>query len=64
MSRAGRRVTAWRKKRELTQSALARKARIGRVTLWRLEEGEQAPTVDTLRRVAKALKIPVGKLLE
>ena len=64
MSQVGQRVRAWREKRGLSQSALARTAKVGRVTLWRLEEGEQAPTVDTLRRLAKALKIPVGKLLE
>jgi transcriptional regulator with XRE-family HTH domain len=47
----------------LTQEALARAANIGRVTLVRLEKGEQTPRFKTLDAIAKALGIRVPELL-
>ena len=41
----------------------ARAADIGRVTLVRLEKGEQTPRFKTLDAIAKALAIPVSELL-
>ena len=47
----------------LSQDALARAAGIGRVTLVRLEEGEQSPRYKTLGAIAKAFEVGVSELL-
>ena len=48
----------------LTQETLAKKAKISRVCVARLETGKQDPTLTTLTKLAKALKMKVGELLE
>lgn len=48
----------------LTQEALAKKANISRVYIARLETGKQDPTLTTLMKLAKALKVKVGELLK
>ena len=52
-----------REKRQLSQSELARKAKVGRVTLNRIESGSQDPTLGTLERLAKALGVRLRDLL-
>lgn len=55
-----------RRKREtvgLTQSELARRAQIGRVTLARLENGGQTPRFATLRAIAETLGVDANALL-
>ena len=59
----GQRIRRLRKTAGLSQDALARAAGIGRVTLVRLEKGEQTPRFKTLDAIAKALGIPVSELL-
>ena len=59
----GERIRQFRESAGLTQEALARAANIGRVTLVRLERGEQTPRFKTLDAIAKALKIRVPELL-
>jgi transcriptional regulator with XRE-family HTH domain len=50
--------------RGLTQVALARKAKMQQTYVAQLESGVEAnPTLDTLRRLAKALKVTVGELV-
>ena len=51
----GERVRRFRESAGLTQEALAQSANIGRVTLVRLENGEQSPRFRTLQAVARAL---------
>lgn len=51
----GERVRRFRESAGLTQKALARSAGIGRVTLVRLENGEQTPRYRTLEGIAGAL---------
>ena len=48
----------------MTQEVLAKKARISRGYLARLETGCHEPTLTTLRKLAKALGVPVTALLE
>ncbi|RPI00592.1 MAG: XRE family transcriptional regulator [Zetaproteobacteria bacterium] len=48
----------------ITQDALAEKARISRTHLARLEFRQQDPTLGTLRKLANALKVNVGELVE
>jgi transcriptional regulator with XRE-family HTH domain len=47
----------------LSQTTLARRAKIGRVTLVRLEHGMHDPTLTTLERLAKALRMKVRDLI-
>ncbi len=58
------RLKKLRADRGMTQEALAEKAGISRVYLARLETGKQDPTLTTLLKLAKALKVKVGELLE
>ncbi|MCH8298575.1 MAG: helix-turn-helix transcriptional regulator [Chloroflexi bacterium] len=47
----------------LTQEALANAANIGRVTLVRIENGEQSPRYETLASLAQALRRPIQELV-
>ncbi len=59
----GLRIRQFRESAGLTQKGLAHAADIGRVTLVRLEKGEQTPRFKTLDAIAKALGIRVAELL-
>ena len=59
----GQRIRQSRESAGLTQEALATAAGIGRVTLVRLEKGEQTPRFKTLDSIAQALGIRVSELL-
>ncbi len=59
----GARIRQSRQSAGLTQASLARAADIGRVTLVRLEKGEQSPRFKTLDAIAKALGVAVTELL-
>lgn len=59
----GGRVRDLREAAGLTQDALARTAGVGRITLVRLENGEQSPRLKTLNAVALALGRNVRELL-
>ena len=53
-----------RTERQMSQEALAKKAGISREYLARLETGHHDPPLSTLTKLAKALKVKVGELLE
>lgn len=53
-----------REKGSLSQEALARKAKLTREHVNRLEAGRHNPTMGVLQRLAKALGVPVTALLE
>ena len=59
----GKRIRQLRETAGLTQQALASAAGIGRVTLVRIESGEQTPKHKTLRAIARVLERPVSELL-
>ena len=59
----GQRIRRLRNAAHLSQEALAREAGIGRVTLVRLEKGEQTPRYKTLGAIAKALGVGASELL-
>ena len=59
----GERIRQYRESAGFTQEALARAAGIGRVTLVRLENGEQTPRVKTLAAISQALGKQVQELL-
>jgi transcriptional regulator with XRE-family HTH domain len=58
------RVKRLREQRGMTQEELAAKAGISRPYLARLETARQDPTLSTLEKLAKALRVKVGRLLE
>ena len=53
-----------REARGLSQQALADKAKIHRVYLAQIEGAVYSPSLDVLDRLAKALKVKVGELVE
>jgi len=58
-------LKALRAKRDMTQVELAKKLKVSQAYVAQLETGkENNPTLDTLRRLAKALKVSVGELVE
>jgi XRE family transcriptional regulator, regulator of sulfur utilization len=60
----GRRLKALREDRGMSRSELADAAHITREYVRRLEAGLQDPTVGALRRIARALRVPVTELVK
>ena len=58
-----RRIQKIRKAKGMTQAQLARAARILRPNLSRIEAGKHRHTLETLEKVARALKVPVVDLI-
>lgn len=58
------RIKILRKRQKISQEKLAARSGISRGYLARLETGRHDPTITTLEKLAKALKVPVGKLLK
>ena len=53
-----------RAERKMSQADLAQASGVSREYIARLELGQQDPTLGTLEKLAKALKVKVGRLLE
>jgi len=64
MKRVAWNVKRIRKERRMTQDALAAQVDIHRVYLAQIEGATRAPSLAMLDRLARALKVPVGKLVE
>lgn len=58
------RLKRLRAQRKLSQAGLAEQSGLSREYIARLELGQQDPTLGTLEKLAKALKVKVGRLLE
>lgn len=60
----GFRVREIRMSQGMTQTDLAKKAKITRATLWRVERDEEYdPSVNTLKRIADALNVTLSDLI-
>ncbi len=59
-----KKVVAIRKKKKLSQRALAELSGINQVTIARIETGVFDPRLSTLRALAKALKVKIADLVE
>ena len=59
----GARLKRFRKVQRLTQADLARLAGISRVSLARIEAGTHSPRLETLKALARALKVSPSQLL-
>ena len=60
----GMKLKRLREGKGLSQDALAKKAKVTREHVNRLEAGRHGPTMAVLQRLAKALGVPVTELLE
>lgn len=60
----GKRVREERLKRRLSQEKLAEIAKLHRTYIGMIERGEKNITLENIKKVAKALKISVSKLLD
>lgn len=60
----GMKLKELRLQQGLTQVAMAKKVRVTQAYIALLEKGQQNPTLDVLERLAKALKVTVGVLVE
>jgi transcriptional regulator with XRE-family HTH domain len=60
----GARVRRLRQAQQLSQATLAKRARLTRVYITRLEAGRQDPSLSTINALARALGVPVTALLE
>jgi transcriptional regulator with XRE-family HTH domain len=56
------RLRDWRERRGLSLRALAERAGVGYVTVWRIEHGELSPTVAMLEKLARALDVHLTDL--
>ena len=61
--RVAARVVALRQARGFSQEALAKKTGLNRVTLARLERALHPPNLDTLDRIARALRVTLADLV-
>jgi transcriptional regulator with XRE-family HTH domain len=66
VERLGRRIRELREARGMSSPELARRARIDRSDLWRIEHGRGPRSIgfDRLERIANALGVPLAALLE
>jgi DNA-binding XRE family transcriptional regulator len=64
VSRLGENVRHWRIAAGLTQTAVAKRSGMNRSYLSRLESGRRNPTLATLERLAKTLKVTPGTFFE
>jgi len=60
----GTTIKRLRERRRLTQEALAKRAGLHRVYVAQIEGRTKTPSIATLEKLAKALGVKVGRLLE
>jgi transcriptional regulator with XRE-family HTH domain len=60
----GKRIAELREKRGLTLSQLAKLVGISKSALWAVEQGRVSPTISTLWKIANALGVTFGELVE
>jgi len=62
--RLGRVIKRFREAGEMGQRDLAKRAKVTQGYIAQLEAGDKTPSLGVLKRLAKALGVPVGELLE
>ena len=60
----GQAIRKHREQLDLTQEELAEKAEVHRTYLADIERGTRNPSIESIRRVAYALRIPTSELFE
>ena len=64
MATLGQTITLWRNQKKLTQDGLARRCGVSRPNLSVIEQGGRDLTIQTLRRIANALGVSAGTLVD
>jgi len=65
LSTIGKNIRRYRKKLGLSQDKLSKLAEVAYNTIVKIESGENSnPTLDTLKKIAKALEISVDELIK
>ena len=64
MGNLGKNLRAARKRLGLTQEEVAERSGVQAGEVSRIERGKRDPQVSTLEKLAKALEVPPGQLLE
>ena len=62
--KVGKRVRELREDKEMSQDALAIKAKTNQCEISRLETGKYSPSIEYLSRIAKALGVKLSELVE
>ena len=62
-ARVGRLVNGHRRAQGITQADMASRTGLSRTILSRIERGEGNPSIGTLWKVSRALRVPLGELL-
>ena len=62
--RLGVTIKRLRTRKKLTQAELAAKVQCHRIYLAQIEAGTKTPSIATLEKLAKALRVKVSRLLE
>lgn len=62
--RLGMKLKQIRTQQGLNQTDMAKKVRVTQAYIAMLEKGRENPTLDVLRRLAKALKVSMAELVE
>lgn len=60
----GERIRQFRSQQSLSQEELAFASDIHPAYVGKIERGEKCPTIETLNKIAKGLKIPLCKLID
>jgi DNA-binding XRE family transcriptional regulator len=60
--KSGNKIKRFRKERRLTQEELAEKVGLHYTTISRIETGHSNPPVQTINKIAKALKVPMSEI--
>jgi transcriptional regulator with XRE-family HTH domain len=62
--RLGVTIKQLRQRRKMTQAQLAKRADVHRIYIAQIEAATKVPSLGTLEKIAKALGVKVGRLLE
>jgi transcriptional regulator with XRE-family HTH domain len=62
--RRGMKIKELREAQGWTQETLAKKARVSRVTIGRIEIGHSRPSLELVERLAKIFKVTLAEILE
>jgi transcriptional regulator with XRE-family HTH domain len=61
--RLGKKIKKLRKEQRISQESLADKAGIHRTYMGKIERGESNPPMQTVNKIASALKVKTGELI-
>jgi transcriptional regulator with XRE-family HTH domain len=60
----GKNLKSIRTQKGISQGEIARTLKVGRSFITNIENGKTNPTLDTISKIAKAIRVSVGELLK